>query len=224
MDGSCWVWFLLLAFTLSRTWMSGSLESAMECLLRVPDQNGVSLLYIMLEIHHSGREPLMCAQTRPRFMLSSERVLGNGVRTHVNSKRKVPSTGGWEKVGTRDTASRRAVSPTHWWLSYCRPPIMTWVTELLQTPNNDLNHWAIADPQQWPESLSYCRPPTMTWITKLLQTPNNDFSHWAIADPQQWPESLNYCRPPTMTWITKLLQTPNNDLNHWAIADPQQWL
>ena len=27
---------------------------------RVPDQNGVSLLYIMLEIHHSGREPLKC--------------------------------------------------------------------------------------------------------------------------------------------------------------------
>ena len=24
---------------------------------RVPDQIGVSLLYIMLEIHHSGREP-----------------------------------------------------------------------------------------------------------------------------------------------------------------------
>ena len=24
---------------------------------RVPDQNGVSLQYIMLEIHHSGREP-----------------------------------------------------------------------------------------------------------------------------------------------------------------------
>ena len=27
---------------------------------RVPDQNGVSLLYIMLEIHHSGREPSIC--------------------------------------------------------------------------------------------------------------------------------------------------------------------
>ena len=25
--------------------------------LRVPNQNGISLLYIMLEIHHSGREP-----------------------------------------------------------------------------------------------------------------------------------------------------------------------
>ena len=27
---------------------------------RVPDQNGVSLLYIMLAIHHSGWEPLIC--------------------------------------------------------------------------------------------------------------------------------------------------------------------
>ena len=26
-------------------------------ILRVSDQNGVSLLYIMLKIHHSGREP-----------------------------------------------------------------------------------------------------------------------------------------------------------------------
>ena len=35
----------------------------------------------------------MCEQTRPRFILSSERVLGNGVRTHVNSKGKIPSIG-----------------------------------------------------------------------------------------------------------------------------------
>ena len=27
---------------------------------RVSDQNGVSLLYIMLEIHHSGRKPSIC--------------------------------------------------------------------------------------------------------------------------------------------------------------------
>ena len=27
------------------------------CISRVPNQNGVSLLYIMLEIHHSGWEP-----------------------------------------------------------------------------------------------------------------------------------------------------------------------
>ena len=30
----------------------------------------------------------MCAQTRPRFIVSSERVLGKGVRTYVNSKGK----------------------------------------------------------------------------------------------------------------------------------------
>ena len=36
----------------------------------------------------------MRAQTRPRFILSSERVfLGNGVWTHVNSKGKIPSMG-----------------------------------------------------------------------------------------------------------------------------------
>ena len=36
----------------------------------------------------------MCAQTRPRFILSSEGVFwGNGVWTHVNSKGKISSTG-----------------------------------------------------------------------------------------------------------------------------------
>ena len=27
---------------------------------RVPGQNGVSLLYVMLEIHHSGQKPSIC--------------------------------------------------------------------------------------------------------------------------------------------------------------------
>ena len=36
----------------------------------------------------------MCAQTRPRFILSSVRVFSwDGVRTHVNSKGKILSTG-----------------------------------------------------------------------------------------------------------------------------------
>ena len=34
----------------------------------------------------------ICAQTRSQFILSSERVLENGVRTHINSKGKIPST------------------------------------------------------------------------------------------------------------------------------------
>ena len=29
-------------------------------MLRVSDHSGISLLYIMLEIHHSGREPSVC--------------------------------------------------------------------------------------------------------------------------------------------------------------------
>ena len=32
------------------------------CISRVPNQNGVSPLYIMLEIHHSGPEPLICVR------------------------------------------------------------------------------------------------------------------------------------------------------------------
>ena len=32
----------------------------------------------------------VCAQSRPQFILSFERGLGNGVRTHINSKGKNP--------------------------------------------------------------------------------------------------------------------------------------
>ena len=63
----------------------------------------------------------MRAQTRPWFTLSSERVLGNGVWTHVNSKKKIPSTRGSEEFWTPDTASCMTVNPTHYWLSYSIP-------------------------------------------------------------------------------------------------------
>ena len=73
----------------------------------------------------------MCAQTRHRFILSSERVfffffLGggggwNGVRTHVYCKGKFPSTRSLEEERTHDAASRRTVSPTQYRLSYSGP-------------------------------------------------------------------------------------------------------
>ena len=47
--------------------------------------------------------------------------LWNGVRTHVNSKGEIPSTGGSEEGPTRDAASRRTASPTYYWLSYSGP-------------------------------------------------------------------------------------------------------
>ena len=58
----------------------------------------------------------MCAQTRPQFILSSERVFENGVRTHVNSKGEIPSAGGSEEDWTHDAASRRTANPIHYWL------------------------------------------------------------------------------------------------------------
>ena len=48
----------------------------------------------------------LCAQTGPRFILSSERVLGNGV------KGKIPSIGGSGQDRIRDAASRRTASLT----------------------------------------------------------------------------------------------------------------
>ena len=44
--------------------------------------------------------------------------LGNGVRIPVNSKGKLPSTGGLEEGWTHGTATRGTVGPTHYWLSY----------------------------------------------------------------------------------------------------------
>ena len=51
----------------------------------------------------------------------THRVLRNGVRTHVNSKRKIPSTVGSEEGRTRSAGSRRTVSPRHYRLSYPDP-------------------------------------------------------------------------------------------------------
>ena len=77
----------------------------------------------------------MCAQTRPRFILSSKRVLRNGVGTCVNSNGKIPSTGGSEEVRTRDTASHRTASPIHYRLSYSGPHILKpYIQAQIETP------------------------------------------------------------------------------------------
>ena len=64
----------------------------------------------------------MCAQTRPRFILSNERGFSrNGVRTHVNAKGKIPSTRGSEDGETRNSASHRTASLTHYPPSHSGP-------------------------------------------------------------------------------------------------------
>ena len=51
--------------------------------------------------------------------------MGNGARAHVNSKGKIPSTGGSEEGQTRAAASCRTASPTHYQLSYSGPIFFT---------------------------------------------------------------------------------------------------
>ena len=60
----------------------------------------------------------MRAQTRPGFIFSSEGVGGNGVRTHVNFKGKIPSTGKNSQrriePTTQHQAGQRTQHTTNW--------------------------------------------------------------------------------------------------------------
>ena len=60
----------------------------------------------------------MCAQTRPRFILSPKRVWGEWSQKQCQLLGKVPSTGGSEEVQTCDAASCRTARPKHCRLSY----------------------------------------------------------------------------------------------------------
>ena len=51
----------------------------------------------------------------------SKKVLGNGVKTNVKSKGEIPSTEGSQEGRTRDAATCRTASPTHYRLSYFGP-------------------------------------------------------------------------------------------------------
>ena len=55
------------------------------------------------------------------LVYTSKEFGGNGVRTHVNSKGRIPFTGISEKDGTHKVASHRIASPTHYPLSYSGP-------------------------------------------------------------------------------------------------------
>ena len=65
------------------------------------------------------------------FILSSKRGLGNGVRTHVNSKGKILSTGGTEEGRILDFASCRTASPAEYRLSYSGP-LLLYRTKLIK--------------------------------------------------------------------------------------------
>ena len=66
----------------------------------------------------------MCAQTTPRFILSFERDIMNGVRTLLTLRKKIPCTGknsSLDEDPNYDAASRRTASPAHYQMSYAGP-------------------------------------------------------------------------------------------------------
>ena len=95
-DGTYWVCFVAGVHP-SRTWMSGSFESVWwnACVHR---------LDLGLYSH-------------------PEEFWGNGFRTHVNSKGKIPSTGSSMEDRTQNTASCRTASPTHCQLRCSSPKL-----------------------------------------------------------------------------------------------------
>ena len=83
----------------------------------------------------------MCAQTRPRFILSSERILGgSGVWTHVNSKgKKSPLPESFPRGGSnlRRCRQRAQTLPT----SYSGPPNFS--TKFFHTCHVNGHHWLL---------------------------------------------------------------------------------
>ena len=82
---------------LSRTWISGSFESM---------RWNAYVQGLDLSLYSHPKE-----------------FWGNGVRSHINSKRQNLSTGSSKKGWTCYAASRRTANPTYYWLSYCGPQI-----------------------------------------------------------------------------------------------------
>ena len=74
--------------------------------------DGVFLLLAFTRLGHGCQDisvpaiKCMRAQTRPQFILSSERAAGTGIRIYVNSKEKSPQPDGSEENRIRDAASR----------------------------------------------------------------------------------------------------------------------
>ena len=97
MDGACWVCFCCQHSSITDTNVRIFWVRMMEC---------------------------MCAQTRPQFTLSSERVLGEWGQNPCELRRNPPPpTRGSEEGWTHNTASRRTASPTHYRLNYSGPTV-----------------------------------------------------------------------------------------------------
>ena len=112
-------------------------------------------------------------------------LLGNGVRTHVNSKGKIPSTGGSEEDRTCDTASRRTTRPTHYQPSYSGPQKVGFKPHVSHSqgrhlptmPPKQINaqQWSLCGYDQDSQIDILCSPLCSLWkkFTHFLHMPQN---------------------------------------------------
>ena len=160
----------------------------------------------------------MCAQTWPRWSHPKE-ILGNGVKTHINPKGKIPSTGkkfSSEEDQTQDAASSIRASPTHYQLSYSGPhqagqPAQHTTNQLFRPPSTASSRTASPTHYQ----LSYPGPhqagqPAQHTTNELLRShgrhPKSNSSHRREPLPPSLPLPSPYRLPLNIYSLTKRLQ------------------
>ena len=134
----------------------------------------------------------------------SKEFWGNGARTHVYSKRKIPSSGKKkffpEEERTHDAASSRAVSPKHYQRAIPAPQ-----------RNQHLSHWynstvqsrkaipvspaikADASPPGYGLSLSFCFSFSSRWQHSAREGPNALCPRLSAVPPGLPSKQLNIC-------------------------------
>ena len=138
-----------------------------------------------------------------------QEFLGKGVRwlrTVVNSKGKIPSTGGWEENRTPDAVLGRIARPTHYRLSYSGPEVsnQTWY----------LTKWQYTATQP----TSSTTDPTMSVVWQKRCQRTNSSRHWYDS---AWNWTLGPCtwgRQPRWMNMSDDVNLCHAHMDQWCFA------
>ena len=142
----------------------------------------------------------MYAQTRPRFILSSEGVFwGNGVWTHVNSKGKIPST---------ENVPRGGSNPRH-----CGQRAQALPTELFRPPREYMNMLAT-------ETAEAAHPGYLRELYATIKKLSGKF-----GKPDQLQRTRQISHQPMMTYQSPVIHLSRRKCtrhsNSWRMASQQ---